>query len=426
MQTRVVDSLIHMKVAQKLSEKQMQQVIQNCVGEDAELITELVRQELKNNGYHAHRLHGCTTCEDFIWLHSENISCPNCNDTEGRYDGEGNALQEVFYFELLPRLEQMYSNVAWRQTLCYPNQRPVRRRARSDVFDGTEYKRLRRAAGQCDHFISFAHVADAVSSNKKMSRSVLPGILRLVNDCNIVYMHCAYVCVCVYYVCACVYYVYVCVCACACVCVHVHVCAYVCISLYVPVHVLYSYVCIYVYMYICTCVHSINTALITHSVLNYDPRLRYHKNRNLLLTFLMPPKISTRAAQKFYRLLEEELNVLFYQGIAGGKLKGALVMTRADQKGKEFDLGLRSCTSYDGPCSVCEIMAYPGAGPFTKTNVGEYRRFLPPDHPYRRDPSFGPIELQAAPAYRNKARSDVGVAIAKDAQIELPYYQVVN
>ena len=199
-------------------------------------------------------------------------------------------------------------------------------------------------------------------------------------------------------------YVYPCMCACTCV----------------------VYVCIYVYMYICTCVHSINTALITHSVLNYDPRLRYHKNRNLLLTFLMPPKISTRAAQKFYRLLEEELNVLFYQGIAGGKLKGALIMTRADQKGKEFDLGLRSCTSYDGPCSVCEIMAYPGAGPFTKTNVGEYRRFLPPDHPYRRDPSFGPIELQAAPAYRNKARSDVGVAIAKDAQIELPYYQVVN
>ena len=117
---------------------------------------------------------------------------------------------------------------------------------------------------------------------------------------------------------------------------------------------------------------------LTNSVLNYDPRVRY-KQQNLLLTFLMPPKIKTNCAQKFYELLEEELNELFYEGIAEGALKGALLMSRADQKGKEFDLGLRSCTSYDAPCSVCEIMALPGVKPFTKTNVGEYRRYLPPN-----------------------------------------------
>ena len=117
------------------------------------------------------------------------------------------------------------------------------------------------------------------------------------------------------------------------------------------------------------------------------------------------------------------MNELFYTGIAGGKLKGALLMTRADQKGKEFDLGLRSCTSYDAPCSVCEIMALPGVGPFTKTNVGDYRRFLPPNHRYRRDPTFGPNELRDAPTDRTKTRSNLGVVIAHDEESELPHYQ---
>ena len=161
---------------------------------------------------------------------------------------------------------------------------------------------------------------------------------------------------------------------------------------------------------------------LTNSVLNYDPRVRY-KQQNLLLTFLMPPKIKTNCAQKFYELLEEELNELFYEGIAEGALKGALLMSRADQKGKEFDLGLRSCTSYDAPCSVCEIMALPGVKPFTKTNVGEYRRYLPPNHPYRRDPTFGPNELQPAPTHRTIARSTLGVEIVQDAELDLSYYQ---
>ena len=104
-------------------------------------------------------------------------------------------------------------------------------------------------------------------------------------------------------------------------------------------------------------------------------------------------------------------------------MKGDLLMTRANQKGKEFDLGLRSCTSYDGCCSVCEIMAHPGAGPFTKTSVREYRRYLPLNHPYRRDPTFGPNELRGAPAYRDKERSKLGVEIAQDPDCGLPYYQ---
>ena len=138
----------------------------------------------------------------------------------------------------------------------------------------------------------------------------------------------------------------------------------------------------------------------------------------------MPPKLSTTSARKFYELLEEELHKLYYIGIADGALKGALVMLRNDQKGKEFDLGLRSCTSYDAPCSVCEIMADPGFGTFTKVSVGQYRKFLPQNHPYRRDPRFGCPELDQSPDLRTKTRSAEGVQIAMDPSAPLPYYQV--
>lgn len=140
----------------------------------------------------------------------------------------------------------------------------------------------------------------------------------------------------------------------------------------------------------------------------------------------MPPKLPTASARKFYELLEEELETLYYQGIAEGALKGALVMLRNDQKGKEFDLGLRSCASYDAPCSVCEVMANPGCGPFTKVSVGGYRKFLTQNHPYRRDARFGHHELGPPPHRRTKARSEQGVQIALDVDSPLPYYQVVD
>ena len=101
-------------------------------------------------------------------------------------------------------------------------------------------------------------------------------------------------------------------------------------------------------------------------------------------------------------------------------------MLRNDQKGKEFDLGLRSCASYDAPCSVCEVMANPGFGPFTKVSVGGYRKFLPQNHPYRRDPRFGHPELGPSPHRRTKTRSEQGVQIALDVDSPLPYYQVAG
>ena len=157
------------------------------------------------------------------------------------------------------------------------------------------------------------------------------------------------------------------------------------------------------------------------SVLNYDPRVR-NKKANFLLTFLIPPKIKTASARKFYNLLEEELSDLYYTGIAGGRLKGALIMLRNDQKGKEFDLGLRACTSYDGACSVCEIMGDAGFGPFTKVSVRGYRRYLPRDHPYRRDHRFGQPELRPPPDYRTKTRCARAVEITQ-VDGALPHFQ---
>ena len=114
----------------------------------------------------------------------------------------------------------------------------------------------------------------------------------------------------------------------------------------------------------------------------------------------MPPKLSTTSDRKFNELLEDELNKLYCAEIADGTLKGDLVMLRNDQKGKEFDLGLRYCTSYDAPCSLCKSMADSGFKPFTKVSVGGYRKFLPANHPYRRDPRFGHPVL--GPSQKNK------------------------
>ena len=69
-------------------------------------------------------------------------------------------------------------------------------------------------------------------------------------------------------------------------------------------------------------------------------------------------------------------------------------------------------------------MASSGIGPFKNPHVGEYRRFLPPRHPYRTDPSFGPPELRPAPEIRTKERSENGLAIAAHPVSEFPFYQV--
>ena len=104
-----------------------------------------------------------------------------------RYDSDGVPKEEVFYFELLPILEEMYKDDEWKRAIRYPDERPRRFYSRSDVFDGTVYKTLRRGAGRCRDFLALGYCADAIQVDKRMSRNVLPGILRCV-----FIMHCIF------------------------------------------------------------------------------------------------------------------------------------------------------------------------------------------------------------------------------------------
>ena len=196
----LVERLIKLKVKCNFSVKQLQEIVDLYQPSEAKTIAKLIRKQLRED-YSAYRLHGCSQCEEYIWITGENHPCGVCQNQDGRsvqfamkslkinyyactyrYDSAGNPVQEVFYFPLLDRLSKMYEDEEWRQALAYPDTR--RRRAagtRSDYFDGKIYKRLRASAGQCDHFIALAHCADAVAANKRMSRSILPVNLRCVD-----------------------------------------------------------------------------------------------------------------------------------------------------------------------------------------------------------------------------------------------------
>ena len=197
----VVNRAVKIKVKHNFSFEQLKDVLKMYHREEAATIMQLVKQEFADEGYFAHRIHGCAGCDNFMWLHHEHMDCPHCNNSDGRYltslksrylltsipptntlryDDAGAPKQEVFYFPLLPRLTKMYQNEEWRRSIMYPEERPRRLYSRSDVFDGTVYKQLRRDAGRCDHFLSLSYCADGIPADKRMARKVLPGIMRYV------------------------------------------------------------------------------------------------------------------------------------------------------------------------------------------------------------------------------------------------------
>lgn len=148
------------------SNKQLQHILEVYHPGECMLLSKLLTQQFRVQklckGVDCYRLHGCVTCDSFIWSHNEDMSCANCDNQDGWYDGDsGDPRQEVFYFPVLPQLEVMYRNVEWRKPLEYPGKRPNRRdrRSRSDVFDGTAYKRLRSGV-KCDHFVVLSYCAD--------------------------------------------------------------------------------------------------------------------------------------------------------------------------------------------------------------------------------------------------------------------------
>ena len=93
--------LIQTKVSCQLSKKQLDNVIEGCVGEESLLMKELVKQEIRARGLHAYRLHGCAQCDEFFWIEGENMPCPNCNNLDGRFDIDCNDYYYLFLFLLV-------------------------------------------------------------------------------------------------------------------------------------------------------------------------------------------------------------------------------------------------------------------------------------------------------------------------------------
>ena len=79
----LVDRLIEMKVKCNFSVKQLQNIISLYKPSEVKCIGKLIRKELRED-YRAYRLHGCSQCEDFIWIAGENQPCDNCQNQDGR------------------------------------------------------------------------------------------------------------------------------------------------------------------------------------------------------------------------------------------------------------------------------------------------------------------------------------------------------
>ena len=84
---RLVERLVRMKVSHNLSCKQIQDIVQVCTKTEAPMVMKLLNQQLKSRKKSncAYVLHGCATCEDYVWLESERQTCPNCKNLQGRY-----------------------------------------------------------------------------------------------------------------------------------------------------------------------------------------------------------------------------------------------------------------------------------------------------------------------------------------------------
>ena len=82
--TDVAERLLKMKVQCNFSAAQLKSIISLYKPADAELIEKVVNKELRQN-YSVFRLHGCSRCEDFIWIAGENMDCYNCNNQDGRF-----------------------------------------------------------------------------------------------------------------------------------------------------------------------------------------------------------------------------------------------------------------------------------------------------------------------------------------------------
>ena len=79
----LIERLIQLKVKCNFSVKQLQQVISLYQPSEEKTISKLVRKELRED-YSAYRLHGCSQCEEYIWIAGEKQPCDVCQNQDGR------------------------------------------------------------------------------------------------------------------------------------------------------------------------------------------------------------------------------------------------------------------------------------------------------------------------------------------------------
>ena len=142
------------------------------------------------------------------------------------------------------------------------------------------------------------------------------------------------------------------------------------------------------------------------SILNLDPKNRT-KYGNLILLGIIPGKHSPKNINTYLAPFVDELldlwsGVKVHDATCGRDfiLRGKLLMTIADLKGHGKVNCMQDSTAVFG-CNKCKIETERCVA---KRVFGGYRRYLPKDHPYRRDPSFGPPELREPHAVRTHAR----------------------
>jgi len=147
---------------------------------------------------------------------------------------------------------------------------------------------------------------------------------------------------------------------------------------------------------------------ISLAVLNLPPHLR-NSPRHLILCGLIPGPRAPQNVNTYLNLLVDELLTLNGAGVRardasrGGEaftLKAKLCLMVADYRGAA-KVNCQKGAGAIGGCMKCEVGGETAAGDGKKKVYVEFRRFLPADHPFRKDAvQFGSVESRHAPEMR--------------------------
>ena len=148
------------------------------------------------------------------------------------------------------------------------------------------------------------------------------------------------------------------------------------------------------------------------------PWLRY-KPEFIVCLAVIPNHLKLQAAKKYYDFAaEHEMNALQLYGVRGVRV--LMYGTSLDTPGRRELLSMQSASSYN-PCPLCMHTWQPG---HTTICYGGYRRFLPPQHPWRAQTfrvgelvyEFRDVESRAPAIRRTESLVNVALLRAKPSR----------